>query len=1591
MLRLAAAIVLLAIGAFAVGNCDGSGNCYVSILATGTGSGADWANACIDFNGACDVTNVAIRGTTIWVGGSPGNYLGPAYKAQTFSAPDSGTTPITIIAASAANHGTDTGWRRQSATAIVPFTGPISINTDYWTFNGQFRGVNQNQTQSQGGGTYHDVNYGYHMQVVNTTGTANGAIQVYGNNVTIEYMYVQGSPGVQGTTSGAYGGSATDNGIVFATGTKNEYVGYSWIGYTGADSIDVYSGSNYTFEYNLFSKNHMGSPGLSSQAINVGDVTNLIIRYNHFQDITGSAILTDGLVDANAFTPNWYFYGNDIFWDNVVHTGTLYGLSAGIINLTGETFNGGVIHVFNNTIAGINVAACTSTQPCNTTALNLNGSSPGGCSNHTQNCYSGTQPVGQVYNNLWWNPYNAVNTSSNTNAAPQWTPTADYGEGICATTGCTNGGSFTVVGANDISVTTGNPFKSFNAVMGNPNWYNFNLLLAADTAAGLSITGWSSTPPGCTALNCESADGNMVTRGQNGTIDRGAFQINSRTLLSVGVVNSAIGLHIGSTFTEVPVCTWSSAPTSDACPDGSAPFIKQWVSLDNTKATISSTGVVTGVANGNALINLQYGGISSDNSGVVIVTDGLGTKPIATLPTGIVRTGSPMAFASYDTTQFDANFPTTYSLPTGGKTWSPINTVADFTNALAQSNPGDVIVLTAGTTYSTNGQFLMPAKSNPNNKWIYIISSAAASLPPQGTRIRPSDAVNMPKLVQTGGSSTLVADAGANHWWISGIEFISQATGNADPTKNPPALAGHYAAVNTNAPDTPPNLMPDSITIDRCYMHGDATHDVFHIITGNASHFAVLDSYVATARSYQAQAQGLTSYFTPGPYKIINNLFSANGEDSLMGGSGGFSNMWVLRDAYFSHNTFWNDPSLRTVDSAGGILGTIPPLAPYNYNNNFEYKICQRCLADGNLMINSWVASQGGGSILANTGTGVNGPDAVLSDLTYSNNIIIGAIVGFVGTEFALTNNGCGQFNSPCQYPGEARRLNYFNNLFVQGPQGTPGGRALSGGISNVVALTRVLTDYLSQHNTFVGPYVTDHTYCDASFYFQPNVAPNGSPSDLPPTQNMWLLDNVLCRQITGAGGGGTQGTPQLNIWMSDPTTVPFATTRFQGNVMQLFSSLGDNLNVSYPTNNTVTPNNFTYNSPTTGDYTLVSPVQPASDGAPQSGINYTILMQHQAPALGTCSISGTAVVSGSNATGISLGTAVTLTGGSTTTTYTNADGTYSFPGLAADSYVVTPYSPAYSFSPASITVNTATTCASTAVNFTSTPLPTYTLSGTATLNGAALSGVTMRLSGEAITTTNTDANGNYSFTLLQNSGSYNLNPSLTGYSFSPNGISKVVSNANIPGQNFTATQTAATYSISGTVLGAGGTAIAGVNMGLSGGNTSITIASASDGTYTFSNIANGSYTITPSRTGYTFTPTSLPVNVSGANITGQNFTGNQVISTFSISGTVSGVISSGLTLNLSGGTSASVITSSTGTYTFQSLSNGTYTVTPAPVTGYSFSPSAITVTINNANASGQNFVSSVSVAKTGLVTGHIGPTHPLAAKKSKKSLTKPQ
>jgi Carboxypeptidase regulatory-like domain len=335
-----------------------------------------------------------------------------------------------------------------------------------------------------------------------------------------------------------------------------------------------------------------------------------------------------------------------------------------------------------------------------------------------------------------------------------------------------------------------------------------------------------------------------------------------------------------------------------------------------------------------------------------------------------------------------------------------------------------------------------------------------------------------------------------------------------------------------------------------------------------------------------------------------------------------------------------------------------------------------------------------------------------------------------------------------------------------------------------------------------------------------------------------------------------------------------------------------------------------------------------------------------------TYSLSGaiTPAIGGSGAT-------VTLSGAASATTTADSAGNFTFTGLANGTYTVTPSHAGYTFSPTSLSVTISGANVTTGLDFTTT-LQTHTISGTIS-PVAGGSGATVTLSGAASATTIANSSGSYTFTGLA-SGGYTVTPSHTGYTFSPVSQSATVNGANVTGINFTATgQVGPTYSISGTISPTAGGS--GATLTLSGAVTTTTTADGA-GNYTFSGLANGTYAVTPSRTGYTFSPTSQSAPVNGANVTGINFTA-QVAPTFSISGTISPTAGgSGATVILSGAAAATTTTSGAGNYTFTGLTNGAYTVTPNNA-GYTFSPASQNVTVNAANLTGVNFTAAVQQA----------------------------
>ncbi len=91
-------------------------------------------------------------------------------------------------------------------------------------------------------------------------------------------------------------------------------------------------------------------------------------------------------------------------------------------------------------------------------------------------------------------------------------------------------------------------------------------------------------------------------------------------------------------------------------------------------------------------------------------------------------------------------------------------------------------------------------------------------------------------------------------------------------------------------------------------------------------------------------------------------------------------------------------------------------------------------------------------------------------------------------------------------------------------------------------------------------------------------------------------------------------------------------------------------------------------------------------------------------------------------------------------------------------------------------------------------------------------------------------------------------------------------------------------YSISGTVSGA---VKAGVAIALTGASTA-SATSGADGAYSLTGLANGSYTVTPTLTGYAFSPASHSVTIADAAVTGKDFVASSATTTCTLTMAVS-------------------------------------------------------------------------------------------------------
>jgi hypothetical protein len=304
----------------------------------------------------------------------------------------------------------------------------------------------------------------------------------------------------------------------------------------------------------------------------------------------------------------------------------------------------------------------------------------------------------------------------------------------------------------------------------------------------------------------------------------------------------------------------------------------------------------------------------------------------------------------------------THNVPAGG----------DLQAVLNAAQPGDVIQLQAGATYT--GNFKLPVK---NGKQYIVIRTAGSDrdLPRPGKRISKDHAPFLAKIRSGNSASALATAPGAHHWRVELVEFQANARG-----------AGDIIALGAGSSQTELSQMPHDLVFDRVYVHGDPVAGQKRGIALNSGATQIVNSYFEDFKVVGQDSQAIAGWNGSGPYLIENNYTEAAGENVLFGGAD--PSVWNLvpSDITVRRNVFTKPLSWRS--------------QKWQVKNAFELKNARRVLIEGNVFEHVWAAAQTGYAVLFTVrNQDGRAPWSVIEDVTFRYNIIrhAGAAINVLG------------------------------------------------------------------------------------------------------------------------------------------------------------------------------------------------------------------------------------------------------------------------------------------------------------------------------------------------------------------------------------------------------------------------------------------------------------------------------------------------------------------------------------------------------------------------------------------------------------------
>jgi len=298
----------------------------------------------------------------------------------------------------------------------------------------------------------------------------------------------------------------------------------------------------------------------------------------------------------------------------------------------------------------------------------------------------------------------------------------------------------------------------------------------------------------------------------------------------------------------------------------------------------------------------------------------------------------------------------------------------------AADSPGAVeLRLEAGATY--HGGFVIRAR--PAGSAITIrtdaadgnFATAAAAVP----WVTPDYAEAMPRLESVTTDPVLTCEDGASNIRLFGIDVR-------------PNLQYPDRDLIVFGQDSMTDLaqVPDAITIDRCYVHGDEATGQHRGLLFNVAHGRVSGCYFGNFIERGRDSQAIALWNGPGPIVIENTFLEATGENFLIGGAdaripGLIPSDITIRGCHFYKPLEW-------IDTCRGSV-----------KNLFELKTGRRVLVDGCVFENNWPDAQDGRGLVITVRSQDNtNPWATIADVAIQYSIlknIKGAAISTLGID----------------------------------------------------------------------------------------------------------------------------------------------------------------------------------------------------------------------------------------------------------------------------------------------------------------------------------------------------------------------------------------------------------------------------------------------------------------------------------------------------------------------------------------------------------------------------------------------------------------